>query len=760
MFFAHIRSIIYELAWRFQIRYLPFQNDLSIFLFLIIFVITSPYWLSKIVIEIFRGKSFIFQLMGFIVLLISVSIIFYLYLIIGQPNQKLWQETIFPRNINRIATKVRDNHNNMIGNIANPNLNNGEQLNGTLYIEKVPKIYWAFTKFREDRFLSFDNKETGFWGIFRNSRSFNGVDPIGIPMAILNGRGGSSLSQQLVKNFYGQDSFNKFSNSRVINTLYRKIKELKEAKTFYHNLRDNNGEKFKRWIAMYSPPFLSNGTVYGIDSASAIIFGKKLTELEPFEQILLSEMHRTPYAFNNPKQCQKIELNATQTIKNYAKTHQIQKDKLIRDIQNWECPKKPKVPAYYFHILQKLNTKESKNIGNPTIRAKKMALSSIHILEKELKQYRLKYPNRVLTQAQMSIDVPANHQFKQSINHTLSNIEKQLSHKLEVNLDTNNTQQLPNANIWISVVNSKGEIIYIYQWGNTAYKRRIGSISKIFEAIALANRGDRYNYYYCNEPYKGLHNSDGATGGKCSEDGKNIYSARRVFGASKNLPLMSAFSKYVIKDSTSIKIVHKAIKQDILAQLYHDFNLSHDSNQSSMQYELSFGMVNATPLTIQKAMNKLNYLLYKQNSYKSVHITKKISYKKVKNSSLVNGGVDTKIYNTKLPSTLISKFDSNTKEYLKTVLKAPINSPHGTLRSLKSIKNFTPLFLKTGTTDTKINGETLTQSKWIAGAIKVKGENYSLVIMVENQKGLGRHIKHYELTKPIFYEVVKALNRR
>ena len=67
--------------------------------------------------------------------------------------------------------------------------------------------------------------------------------------------------------------------------------------------------------------------------------------------------------------------------------------------------------------------------------------------------------------------------------------------------------------------------------------------------------------------------------------------------------------------------------------------------------------------------------------------------------------------------------------------------------------------MKSGTTDKPVNGETLTQSKWVAGAIKVKGKTYSFVIMVEKKNGIGKRVGHYAITKPIFREIVEALNR-
>lgn len=146
--------------------------------------------------------------------------------------------------------------------------------------------------------------------------------------------------------------------------------------------------------------------------------------------------------------------------------------------------------------------------------------------------------------------------------------------------------------------------------------------------------------------------------------------------------------------------------------------------------------------------------------YQEAHITKSLKYKIIKDERLLNGKEERSLYLKDIAQKTREMFDTNTKIYMKTVLKAPLNPKfHGTLRSFNTIGGFETLFMKSGTTDKPVNGETLTQSKWVGGAIKVKGKAYSFVIMVENENGIGKRVGHYEMTRPIFHEIVKALNR-
>jgi len=762
MYSSHIKSLLKEKLWFFQLKYSPFYSEWMMILLPILWLLTLPFWLPKMILSLTQDKNPLIK--AFVVGAILISFIgsFYLYTIIGKPDDAKWEKEIFPSHLKRIAIKIYDNTDKMIGGLVNRDV---EVNKGIFYAENIPKLYWNILKFREDDHLSFENNETGIMGIWKNPRSFNGVDAIGIPSAIVHHRGGSSLSQQLVKNFYGQNFFREQTPFHSLNTLLRKVRELKEAKTFYHHLKANNGEEFKRWIAMYSPSLVSAGSIYGIESTSAIVFGKKPKNLTESEQVLLSNMYKYTHYFNGNahiNKCKKIKNGAKLDIRNYFKGNPKKIQQLTQEINNWECNEKPRVPLAFYKDMLEEDTKGRLIIGNPNIRIWNWAGTSTSLLRYETEQYKKKHPNHLITEAKMTLDVAKNIHFKEKINEALKKVEKSIGSRLYLNLDGDKEDKRKQANIWISIVDENGEIKYIYKRGNTSYKRRIGSISKIFEAIALGNRGDKYDYYYCNEPFRGLHNSDGDSGGVCKDNSTdNIFSARRVFGASKNLPMKSALDKYVIKNNKGIKIVEHKIETPKLQQIYISFNLSRD-NKTSLKYELSFGLTNSTPFNLQKAIHKLTHLLYDNGSqYKEAHIIKSLKYKTIKNSTLIKGGEKSSIYVKTIRPETRNMFDKSTKIYMQTVLKAPLSPKfHGTLQSFKTIHGYKPLFIKSGTTDKVISGDRLTQSKWVAGAIEVKGEKYSFVIMVDNENGIGKQIHHHEISKPIFNEIVQILNQQ
>ncbi len=759
MYIAHAQSRVREFSWSFALRYngfgFGFHNIWTFFLMVLLF----PFTLLFIIYTALNDRGIGGVLLGFIGLFL-LGITLYLLLILGKPNPEKWAE-IFEHYTNRISVLVRDSHGNVIGEMDNPKLIDKTQ--SALYPNDLPKFYIDTLFYREERLLQFNNNDTGIMGLLHNPRSFNGVDAIGMPIAIAKSsllslvnnntkpRGGSSLSQQLVKNYYGMYSFD--------NIFVRKYRELTEAKIFYHNLKENNGEEFKRFVSISTPAMIAQGTQYGIRTASMMIFGKKLHKLEKYEQALLSRMHLNNYKFDNQKRCNIIKDGTLVDLDIYFSSQENKSElqSIKNSVEQWVCPKEPKIPFDFYSDFSQLNSKEKIAYGALDTRIQILASSSASLLKHELSEYRAEYPNQLLIESKMTINSAKNIEFKNSITSALSKIEKRLTAKLEVDLDgIDSTPEEKKANIWISVVNDKGEIVRVYKKGNTAYKRRIGSISKVFASIALGHRGDTVGTYYWNRPYKGLRNSGGNKGGLLNRH--NIYKPRSMFGASKNLPVHSALNEYVISKNGTMKLIKKPISNRFLKKIYRSFNLSRDY-KTDIKYELSFGVTNATPLILQKAIHKLSHILYYGGQYSEAHIIKSLVYKEIKDRKILSP-LKKNIYvaNSKISQETANIFTTETKTYMRSVLNGALNKNFGTLRSLNSIKGFNQLFMKSGTTDVTKKKKTLTQSKWTAGAMTVKGKKYSFVIMVENEQGLGSNIKHYEIIKPLFREIVRSLN--
>lgn len=161
----------------------------------------------------------------------------------------------------------------------------------SLYVEQVPEFFWEVLKAREHKELSF-NDTNFFLGVL--NRSYKGVD-VAAPMSkifLLQKGGGSTLMNQIIKNLYGEAYFNNSKNISIECPILqhfeflracRKYIEYRAARDLFPYLSMNDGKEFKRWAAMHvglvGRVGGHQGTLYGLTSASAIVFAKKPTEL-------------------------------------------------------------------------------------------------------------------------------------------------------------------------------------------------------------------------------------------------------------------------------------------------------------------------------------------------------------------------------------------------------------------------------------------------------------------------------------------------
>ena len=167
-----------------------------------------------------------------------------------------------------------------------------------------------------------------------------------------------------------------------------------------------------------------------------------------------------------------------------------------------------------------------------------------------------------------------------------------------------------------------------------------------------------------------------------------------------------------------------------------------------------------TPLDLQKRVHQIAYFFHKKEDYRDVHILKSLNYKIIKNIMLVEGGVDDTIYSLELSKNYMKLFGKNKRKSIEELFRLSLNKKSGTLRDWNEINDFNPIFIKSGFTHKNINGKISIQSKWVAGVIQVKRKNYSFVIMIDKKEGFGENIEHFELTKPIFKEIIKVLSNR
>lgn len=151
---------------------------------------------------------------------------------------------------------------------------------------QIPQVIRDATVAIEDRRF-FEHKGVDFEGVvraaIRNIQSKKDVE------------GGSTLTMQLVRNLYTQNTTRK-----GIEGYKRKIREAKLAE----ELEDKHpGERGKRWILnqyLNNVPYGTVGgqTAIGVQAAARVFFGKRAKDLELHEAALLAGLPQAPSAYN------------------------------------------------------------------------------------------------------------------------------------------------------------------------------------------------------------------------------------------------------------------------------------------------------------------------------------------------------------------------------------------------------------------------------------------------------------------------------
>ena len=153
MYKNQILSRIKEEKWFIRLKYSIISSKYLI-------IILPFIWLYRLLWNFIEESNGLIKGIIIGIALIILGLIVFVYIIIGEPNQKQWEKEIFPQHIAQIATKVYDSQNKMIGGIFN---NKSKKTNKkTFYVESVPPLYWNILKFREEINLDFSNRAQVF----------------------------------------------------------------------------------------------------------------------------------------------------------------------------------------------------------------------------------------------------------------------------------------------------------------------------------------------------------------------------------------------------------------------------------------------------------------------------------------------------------------------------------------------------------------------------------------------------------------------
>ena len=680
-------------------------------------------------------KSMITQKLIFIPLIIMFFLFgLYLSLINGKSESEFFMEKIFPKLYYDIAIEIRDPKNRFAGTMAQPQ---SLVANPSLFIDNPPPLFWSLLQERYDPKLNFDSNATSFYqSFFENMGYYNGID-VSAPLAEsqklmahlireqnLEMSPSLTLTQQLINIYIKKHPFENRSNN---------IERLKLARSFFHELKANNGANFKAWLLSEKDFFFVDGKGYGFKDCAEIFFGKSVETLSSAQQAILVAMYAEPYQTN-------LSLNAQQKEWDRIKEEAIgivnaskiitQNHIIASNIKKMTLPKLPYFPDSLMEVVGQITPKNQEQFSSLPTRSDLLLKSSKAVITQELDKlfqtYAIVPKSKLVTKVGINFDLNENFYF---------------NHYLKAELESLNL-----SNFWVSVVNENGNFIRLYQKDLThQHPPKIGNIAKLFTALLFADRGDKFYTKYCNKeardelPFEKGYRS-------CSSS--RWIDSRRLFSSEKMLPLYDGFIKYKEQDRRGDNIYYTPIYMKKIEALYQNLALIPLQNNEP-RADLGAGKLQMTPLDMHVALHKITQLLYNPNRiFYGLKLIKSLEYHDI-NQSVVDPEI--KLFSFDSPEQVSPSFQGFfTKEKrltLQTLFKAPIYKSYGSLQWLRNYVSVKFIFAQ----------ESYQEGiYWLVGIFKKSGKYYSVTIYLEDQKVDKLSVR--KKAKKILESTIKSIN--
>jgi len=690
--------------------------------------------------DLFRFMQLIKEFFSKKIIFIPLVILFFLFgfylsFISGKADKVLFEEKIFPKLYYDTAIEIRDLKSRFAGTMAQPQ---SLVLNPSLFITDPPELFWSLLKEKYDPQLNFDSNATTFYdALLESGGYFNGVDVWDIfkdtkTMALqliweqnFNIRPHLTLTQQLIQAFLKRHPLAKESNN---------IKELQLAKTFFHQMKKENGSNFKAWLLSQKSWFFVDGKGYGFKDCVEIFFGKPVDSLTPAQEAILVAMYAMPYRTNlslleQQKAWKKIKEEAMSTVNNSELIKN--KYKIVSDIKKMPLPKLPYFPDALMEVVGQITSRNQEEFSSLPTRSKALLGSSKEVISQELDRlyqtYGISPQNRLVTKVAINFDLNDNFYF---------------NHYMKSELEPLNLSRM-----WVSIVNEEGKMIRLYQQDSTQqYPPQIGNIGKVFSALLFADRGDKYYTQYCKKEAK---DEIAMEEGFASCPDKAWIEARRVFSSEKMLPIYDGFIKYKQRDKRGENIYYTPIYMKKIEALYQNLALVPLQNNEP-RVDLGAGKLQMTPLDMQVALHKITQLLYHANKrFNGLKLIKSLEYHDI-NESIVES--KTKLFSLDSPEqvspTFANFFTKEKRVTLQTLFKTPIYKSYGSLQWLKNYVGIKFVFAQ----ESHKNG-----THWLVGAFKKAGKYYSFTIYLGDKNLESYEAKRY--MKKILESTLKSVNK-
>ena len=715
------RAMLNEIKWSFAVRKQDIKSikEFSSILFYLFLV-----HIILVVSDIIRFFKFIKGMISKKIILIPLIIMItlfaiYLSFISGSPNHKLFAEKIFPKWYSDIAIELRDPQDRFIGTVAQPKT---MTTNPSMFIDKVPPLFWSLLREKYDPYLDFDNNATMFYQSLFDGGYYNGIDtsaPLieskNLILHIIKEQDSDvkfnlTLTQQLINAFIKKHPFEKSTNN---------IERLELAKTFFHQLKADNGFNFKVWLLTQKDFFIVNGKGYGLKDCVEVFFGKSIDDLSTSEQAILLALYEKPYQMNiSLKKQKKLWKNIKKDAINLINNSKIIKNyyKVASEIKKMPFPTLPYFPDSLMEIVGDITSKNQEQFSTLPTRSDALLQSLKAPLQDDLdrlfQKYSISPKSKLVTKVKLNFDLNNNFYF---------------NHYFKAQIESLNL-----TNVWVSVANQEGKIVRLYQQNIKSIEPQpIGDISKIFSTLLFVDRGDKYYTQYCNKSSK---DKLPLEKGYKSCPSQAWIDARKVFASNKMLPNYDAFVKYKEQNKEGVYIYYKPIYKKKIDALYQNLFLTHLEN-STPRVSIGTGKLKMTPLELHTSLHKITQLIYNPNHiFNGLKLIKSFEYHNIQDS-IVKKEIKTHFLDSpeQVSPTFQNFFTKNKRVNLKTILKTPIYKNYGSLQWLKNYINVKFIFAK----DSHQNG-----IHWLVGVFKKYNKYYTFNIYIKDDNFSDNEVRN------------------
>ena len=637
-----------------------------------------------------------------------------------------------------IATAILATDGTITGAIPNPLLTQEKQTPGGLYTEMVPPVYWDILDYKTQRQLDFDYSKTRVWDvIFWEQKHYKGISLTGLFDAVnpFSKSASQGLISQLATNLNGGEVAIKARCSSMFYNLCNLLSSIRFARHAFPYLASNQGAELKRWTAIHGNIQGFSSDVRGLRATADVVFNKKPEQLSNAEQALMAVAQLN----NEPL----LETRDLGDLKNQA----------IAIATELYARVQPAIVTDIEQSLVGLNLNQSGSQSNLLLRGNTTLGNFTELVEQRLQtEYQIPGNRRIISDVLVTLPVKENEAFRQNLEAGLGQLQRRCAN-CDLNYKLGEKPAKGGAGIEVVVADQEGQIVRYYRQGNIN-DRAVGVLSTVPAAVLLATLGNKPDSRFCNQTYRGLASSvsefpQGLVNCDTPEQRGHSLSFQQALQVRASLPLFYALRKQASPEQ--------------LQALYRDFGYrdlrtraGDTSHGEQLAYEMSYGVVQSTPLQQLDVIHQLGEVLYGRSQSKAV----------IAISQFLVTDLDEKRryleFNKSDSKVMISKNylrTENAKASLRQLLGHDLNSKNASLKPLRELKNIRFLLTKSGQSYTK---QKELRDHWLVASVLIRGRRYSVSAFVgspsSDQKGLAKKLTPAQVFRPILAEIADSLD--